>query len=227
MGLEPTSILGCWTLSSISLRLSNFTWHGTTGTSRENPAYRESPIVHYWRTPSSLGHRKEINLFKVQTSRRIARVKNRETDSWNYFSLMQHDIPALSRSKDYLYIYIYNVKKKKASERDTYHLRISIHREMRGSGACVRTIARINGELVRVTRNIAWNNFLRLLRFHCSPRRNVREAFALPSRINGMSHASIARDPVWNRACTASKREISGVDLNATPCEFGNRGGRT
>lgn len=68
---------------------------------------------------------------------------------------MQHDIPALSRSKDYLYIYIYNVKKKKASERDIYHLRISIHREMRGSGACVRTIARINGELVRVTRNIA------------------------------------------------------------------------
>lgn len=61
----------------------------------------------------------------------------------------------LFQDRKITYIYIYNVKKKKASERDTYHLRISIHREMRGSGACVRTIARINGELVRVTRNIA------------------------------------------------------------------------
>lgn len=62
----------------------------------------------------------------------------------------------LFQDRKITYICIYNVKKKKkASERDTYHLRISIHREMRGSGACVRTIARINGELVRVTRNIA------------------------------------------------------------------------
>lgn len=61
----------------------------------------------------------------------------------------------LFQDRKITYIYIYNVKKKKASERDTYHLRISVHREMRGSGACVRAIARINGELVRVTRNIA------------------------------------------------------------------------
>lgn len=47
------------------------------------------------------------------------------------------------------------VTHRESAERDTYHLRISIRREMRGSGACVRTIARINGELVRVTRNIA------------------------------------------------------------------------
>lgn len=138
MELEPTSILGCWTLSSISLRLSNFTWHGT---SRD----RESAIVHYQhltsrskgnkfiQSPNIEFHELKIKKYSSNTSHYLSLI--RATKYSNYFSSNKMErLP--DRCKD---IYIYNILKRKkekentrkncaahreSSERDTYHLRI-------------------------------------------------------------------------------------------------------